>query len=60
MPHLNGVGATSACLREAAPAKAGRPLEREAKASPTHGRLQAGSFTFSEIPKNDLDKQLGS
>jgi len=25
MPHLNGVGATSACLREAASAKAGRP-----------------------------------
>ena len=35
MAHLNGVGATSACLREAASAKAGRPLEREAKASPT-------------------------
>jgi hypothetical protein len=35
MPHSNGVGATSACLREAASAKAGRPLEREAKASPT-------------------------
>jgi len=49
MSHLNGVGATSACLREAAPAyakppasagvgrsaKAGRPLEGEAKASPT-------------------------
>jgi hypothetical protein len=25
MPPLNGVGATSACLREAASAKAGRP-----------------------------------
>jgi len=32
MSHLNAVGATSACLREAASAKAGRPLEREAKA----------------------------
>jgi hypothetical protein len=30
-----GVRATSACLREAASAKAGR-LNREAKASPTH------------------------
>jgi hypothetical protein len=30
MPHLNRVGATSACLREAASAKAGRPLERDA------------------------------
>jgi hypothetical protein len=34
-PEGEGVGATSACLREAASAKAGRPLEREAKASPT-------------------------
>jgi hypothetical protein len=29
MPNLKGVGATLACLREAASAKAGRPLERE-------------------------------
>jgi hypothetical protein len=32
---VNGVGAASAYLREAASAKAGRPLGREAKASPT-------------------------
>jgi hypothetical protein len=51
MPHLKGVGATSACLREAASAKAGRPLEREAKASPTQSLL---------IPPSKIDSGRNS
>ncbi len=65
MPHLNGVGSTSAWLREAAPAyakppasagvgrstNAGRPLAREAKASPTQHVFHpfGRSFTFTHV-----------
>jgi len=51
MPHLNGIGATLACLREAAPAKAGRP-KGPASRDPIH------SPRFSEGLPNILDRSI--
>jgi hypothetical protein len=59
MRHLNGVGATSACLREAASAKAGRP-KGPASRDPTQQYLRRLSCLITEGERHEPGKPLAS